>query len=137
MGRPKVFKISRCLVNDIASASSEQAAGISQINQGIMQVSEVVQTNSETSEEGAAASEELTTQAELLKEMVSKIKLKKTSQSFSRMDELSPEVLKMLEGLSNKRKIATKSAEEVYEDVEPKELRGKKIILNDREFGKY
>lgn len=102
-----------------------------------MQVSEVVQTNSETSEEGAAASEELTTQAELLKEMVSKIKLKKTSQSFSRMDELSPEVLKMLEGLSNKRKIATKSAEEVYEDVEPKELRGKKIILNDREFGKY
>jgi len=125
------------LVNDIASASSEQAAGIGQINQGIMQVSEVVQTNSATSEEGAAASEELTSQAELLREMLSKVKLKKTSQSFSRLDELNPEVLKMLEGLSNKRKIATKPAEEVYEDVEPKESKGKKIVLSDREFGKY
>ncbi len=125
------------LVNDIASASSEQAVGIGQINQGIMQVSEVVQTNSATSEEGAAASEELTSQAELLREMVSKIKLKKSNQGFSRLDELSPEVLKMLEGLSNKRKIATKSEEEPYEDVEPKESKGKKIVLSDREFGKY
>lgn len=47
------------LINDIATASNEQATGISQINQGIIQVSSVVQTNSATAEETAAASEEL------------------------------------------------------------------------------
>lgn len=65
------------LVNDIALSSNEQAAGLEQINIGIMQVSQVVQSNSATSEEGAAASEELTGQAQMLKEMVGKYKLKK------------------------------------------------------------
>ncbi|MEA5093619.1 MAG: methyl-accepting chemotaxis protein [Sedimentibacter saalensis] len=65
------------LVNDIATSSNEQAAGLEQINIGVMQVSQVVQANSATSEEGAAASEELTSQAQMLKEMVGKYKLKK------------------------------------------------------------
>lgn len=65
------------LVNDIALSSNEQAAGLEQINVGVMQVSQVVQSNSATSEEGAAASEELTGQAQMLKEMVGKYKLKK------------------------------------------------------------
>lgn len=65
------------LVNDIAVASNVQATGLEQINIGIMQVSEVVQSNSATSEESAAASEELSTQAELLKEMVSNFNLKR------------------------------------------------------------
>ncbi|MDP4108993.1 MAG: methyl-accepting chemotaxis protein [Bacillota bacterium] len=65
------------VINGIAVASNEQAEGIKQINQGIMQISQVVQTNSSTSEESAAASEELSSQAVLLKEQVSKFKLKK------------------------------------------------------------
>lgn len=64
------------LVGGIAAASSEQASGIAQISQGVMQVSQVVQTNSATSEESAAASEELSGQAEFLKKMVGKYKLK-------------------------------------------------------------
>ena len=63
-------------VSEIAIASNEQAAGMGQINQGIMQVSQVVQANSATSEESAAASEELSSQAQLLKESVSRYKLK-------------------------------------------------------------
>lgn len=70
------------LVNDIAVASNEQAIGLGQINQGIMQVSEVIQSNSATSEESAAASEELSSQAILLKDMVSKFNLK-TEASFN------------------------------------------------------
>ena len=64
------------LVGNIATASNEQASGIAQINKGIEQVSQVVQNNSATAEESAAASEELSGQAELLKEMVGKFKLR-------------------------------------------------------------
>ncbi|MDF3000079.1 MAG: methyl-accepting chemotaxis sensory transducer [Bacillota bacterium] len=64
------------LVGEIATASNEQASGIAQINKGIEQVSQVVQNNSATAEESAAASEELSSQAELLKEMLSRFKVK-------------------------------------------------------------
>lgn len=60
------------LVNDIATASNEQAAGISQVSQGIVQISQVVQDNSATADESAAASEELAEQAAILKEDSSK-----------------------------------------------------------------
>ena len=44
---------------------------------GIDQISGVVQMNSGTAEESAAASEELSAQAQLLKELIGKFKLKK------------------------------------------------------------
>lgn len=66
------------LVGKIDTASNEQTASINEINTGIDQVSQVVQTNSATAEESAAASEELYSQAELLKNMVSKFELTKT-----------------------------------------------------------
>jgi len=68
---------SAALVGSIAASSNEQASGIAQVNMGIEQVSQVVQNNSATSEESAAASEELSSQADLLKEMVGGFKLKK------------------------------------------------------------
>jgi methyl-accepting chemotaxis protein len=92
------------LVNDIAIASNEQAMGIAQINQGIMQVSQVVQTNSATSEESASASEELSSQAVMLKEAVSRYQLKRTAGGFAGMDQISPEVLKMLRNMSRQDK---------------------------------
>ncbi|HWQ78890.1 MAG TPA: methyl-accepting chemotaxis protein [Anaerovoracaceae bacterium] len=64
------------LVGGIAQASNEQATGIAQINKGIEQVAAVVQNNSATAEQSAAASEELSGQAELLKDMVGKFKLR-------------------------------------------------------------
>jgi methyl-accepting chemotaxis protein len=126
------------LVNGIAAASNEQATGAEQINQGIMQVSQVVQNNSATSEESAAASEELSSQAELLREMVGKFKLKKASQSYSKLENLSPEVIKMLEGLSEKKKENLKSVEEsrTVAAASGKD-RERKIVLSDKEFGKY
>ena len=64
------------LVQSIASASSEQALGVEQINQGIMQVSQVVQTNAATAQESAAASEELSAQAEQLRENIGVFKIR-------------------------------------------------------------
>ena len=64
------------LVNKIAIASKEQAAGIEQINSGISQVSSVVQSNSAISEESASSSEQLSSQAEVLKAQVNEFKLK-------------------------------------------------------------
>lgn len=123
------------LVNDIAVASNEQASGIGQINQGIMQVSQVVQSNSATSEESAAASEELSSQAELLKELVSKFKLKKTTKAYGRLDEISPEVMAMLENMADKKK---NHVEHLIEKHEDRAVASKpKIALSDKEFGKY
>ncbi|MEF9941342.1 MAG: methyl-accepting chemotaxis protein [Lachnospiraceae bacterium] len=64
------------IVDKIAAASDEQAESISQVTKGVDQISSVVQTNSATAEESAAASEELSGQAQMLKELVSKFKLK-------------------------------------------------------------
>ena len=120
------------LVGDISYASNEQAAGISQVNQGIIQVSSVVQTNSATSEESAAASEELSGQAEMLKDQVSRFKLKQGSSGYStyrREENVSPEVLKML-AHKNEKRIDSHTRDTSSEE-------GKKIKLNDFEFGKY
>lgn len=64
------------LVLRIAQASNEQADAISQVTTGVDQISSVVQTNSATAEESAAASEELSGQAQMLKELVSRFRLK-------------------------------------------------------------
>jgi methyl-accepting chemotaxis protein len=121
------------LVGDIAIASNEQAMGIEQINQGIMQISEVIQTNSATSEESAAASEELSSQAIILREMVSKFNLKQNTNDFNNLDEINPEVLKMLEKMSSKNKNDSKNKNHSDEVTNTKH----KISLSDKEFGKY
>ena len=63
-------------IEEISSASESQAVSVKQVNEGISQISSVVQSNSATAEESAAASEELSSQAQLLKELVSKFTLK-------------------------------------------------------------
>ncbi len=116
------------LVGSIAEASNEQAAGIEQINQGIMQVSQVIQANSATSEESAAASEELSSQAEVLSEQVERFTLKKAVRStntYRGESEINPEILKILNKMSEKNR-------NTNHNVKPKT-----IDLSDKEFGKY
>lgn len=124
------------LVNDIAVASNEQAAGITQINQGINQVSEVVQNNSATSEESAAASEELASQAELLKEQVSRFKLKRGGRPapYRGTEEISPDVMRMLEKMNEKQR-GSYSFDDSYQEAAA--ANPKTIALSDKEFGKY
>jgi methyl-accepting chemotaxis protein len=125
------------LVSDIAVSSNEQASGIAQINLGVMQVSQVVQTNSATSEETAAASEELASQAELLKNQVGRFKLKKeTAYSSNRgLEDLNPEVLRMLETMNKNKRFEESIAFEAYPVATLTD--SSRIALSDREFGKY
>lgn len=78
----KVVQISQAVLNavtNIAGATDEQALAVAQITQGIDQISSVVQTNSATAEESAAASEELSGQANMLKELVSRFKVRENN----------------------------------------------------------
>ncbi len=67
------------LINEVTRASNDQAVAIEQVNIGIDQISSVVQTNSATSQESAASSEELSSQANLMRELVCQFKLKDLS----------------------------------------------------------
>ncbi|QHQ63358.1 HAMP domain-containing protein [Anaerocolumna sedimenticola] len=131
-----VDKVAR-LVNGIAVSSNEQATGIAQINQGVMQISQVVQTNSATSEESAAASEELASQAELLKDQVSRFKLKRAAKHLSNrgLEEINPEVLRMLESRNKNKRFDESMAAEAHTEAAFADTR--KIALSDSEFGKY
>lgn len=61
--------------NKIAESSKAAADSIVKVTVGVDQISNVVQTNSATSEQSAAASEELSSQANMLKELVKKFSL--------------------------------------------------------------
>ena len=128
------------LVGEIATASNEQASGIAQINQAISQVAQVVQTNSATAEEGASASEELSSQAELLKESVSRFKLKKSKGNFG-LEGLDVETIKSIEEMVGRKKLhkpSRKTFDSNNEDLVSVGSEHKhEISLEDDNFGKY
>jgi len=64
------------LVNEIAKSSEEQTSGINHVNIGIDQVAQVIQQNSATAQESAAASEEMSSQSNMLENLISQFKLK-------------------------------------------------------------
>ena len=64
-------------VNDVAAALDEQSVEIVQVNEGVGKINDVVQTNAATSEECAAASQEMTSQAEILEELIRQFKVGK------------------------------------------------------------
>jgi Methyl-accepting chemotaxis protein len=63
-------------IQTIADASIEEQQSMAQVNIGVEQISSVIQTNSATAEESAATSEELSGQALILKDLISKFKLR-------------------------------------------------------------
>lgn len=71
------------LIDEIASASKEQAQGISQVNIGISQIDDVTQQNTANAEEGAASAEQLSSQAEQLRNMLSRFTTKHSSGATS------------------------------------------------------
>jgi methyl-accepting chemotaxis protein len=61
------------LVANIASASKEQSEGIGQVNTAVSQMDKVTQSNAANAEESAAAAHELHSQADALREALSKM----------------------------------------------------------------
>jgi methyl-accepting chemotaxis protein len=70
---PNIRKTSD-LVQEIAAASEEQAAGVRQINGAVGQLSQTTQLNAASSEELAATSEEMSAQAENLAQLMDMFK---------------------------------------------------------------
>ena len=66
---PSIRKTSE-LVQDVAAACREQAAGVTQINTAITQVDQVTQRNASAAEELSSTAEELSSQAEALRELM-------------------------------------------------------------------
>ncbi len=64
------------LIQNIAERTGQQAFDAAEITTGIDQISSVVQSNAATAEKSAAASEELSSQADMLKDLVGKFRLK-------------------------------------------------------------
>ncbi|MEG0689164.1 MAG: methyl-accepting chemotaxis protein, partial [Hungatella sp.] len=64
------------IIERISNASKSQADSIEQVTLGIDQISAVVQTNSATAEQSAAASEELSAQAQMLKSLIGRFRLR-------------------------------------------------------------
>ncbi|MDO8775429.1 MAG: methyl-accepting chemotaxis protein [Burkholderiaceae bacterium] len=71
---PSIQKTSE-LVQEIAAASQEQAAGVGQINGAVTQLSQATQQNASASEELAATAEEMSGQAVQLQELMAYFKL--------------------------------------------------------------
>ncbi len=70
-------------MGEVAVAVSEEVEAISQVTIGLDQISSVVQTNSATSEDSAAASEELSSQAQILKDLVAQFHLPQDGYDYS------------------------------------------------------
>jgi methyl-accepting chemotaxis protein len=62
------------LVADIATAATEQAQGIQQVNTAMGQMDKVTQSNASSAEESASAAEELDAQAETMKDLVTQLR---------------------------------------------------------------
>lgn len=66
------------MIQHIADASIEQDISIQQVSTSLSQVSDVIQLNSATAEESAAVSEEMSSQAQMLKDLIGQLKFDDT-----------------------------------------------------------
>jgi methyl-accepting chemotaxis protein len=80
---PSIRKTSD-LVQEIASASSEQSSGVAQINGAMGQLNQATQQNASASEELAATAEELGSQAEQLQQTMTFFRLDENTQRSAR-----------------------------------------------------
>jgi methyl-accepting chemotaxis protein len=78
------------LVTEINAASTEQAAGVSQINAAVQQLNSVVQGNASSAEELASTAEELSSQALAMRDSVVYLKTGRRVASPARPGAVSP-----------------------------------------------
>ena len=64
------------IMNLVSEASNKQTNSIFRINDDISEIASLIQNMASSSEEGAATAEELSTQTDMLNELVSEFKLK-------------------------------------------------------------
>ncbi len=113
------------IIADIATASTQQAQSISEINTSLVQIEQVTQQNTANAEESAAASEQLSGQSRELKNMLSKFRLKNQYYSQSNQQrKISSKKSKMIPQKTSRN--------DDIEVVSPED-----VINLDDDFGKY
>jgi len=120
------------IVAEITTSSNEQAQGIAQINEGLTQIDRVTQTNTASAEESASAAEQLSGQANQLRQMIARFKLKNemTNRYSSDMRD-SGYSSGMISGRSHKTNVLPESRRQ--ERIKPEDI----ISLDGNDFGKY
>lgn len=111
-------------LEEMATASKEQAQGVQQINNGLEQNDQVTQPNTASAEESASAAEELASQSQQLKALISRFKLKGNGSSGGNGHDKALETQYI-------EPVAAKIAEKPKAD--PKEV----IDLDNKKFGKF
>ncbi len=119
------------LVEDIASASSYQAEGISQINLSLGQIDQVTLQNTANAEESAAAAEELSAQSHQLKEFLARFKLKSVPALRYEEHKAKNKPQSQLENMQADSGRQAKQKQLIAGD--PSDI----INLDSKEFGKY
>lgn len=76
-------------ITHIAQEATTQAHSVSQVNEGVEQISGVVQTASATSQQSAASSEELSSQAQLLKQLLTQFKWNEQEQTAALQEKVT------------------------------------------------
>jgi len=122
------------IVEEISAASDEQAKGVGQTNDGLDQVSQVTQQNAANSEETAAASVELSSQADALRGMIAKFRLKDHNPAMFNNSALSTIPMKH----NNRRVLKSRHNEQGWGGESTKVLtENKSEGINDDDFGDF
>ncbi len=140
------------LVGEIATASAEQARGVSQISTAMNQVAKAAQEGSQQSEELASSSGELASLADRMRDSVRRFKLReqtRSAQTVSGLEGLSPDMLTQLKALlaAQQAQVRTVSARPVsgsrpaFSRLATNGAKSPKAILpldqDERGFGKF
>ncbi|MFH2129465.1 MAG: methyl-accepting chemotaxis protein [bacterium] len=116
------------LVGEIAAGSEDQRNGIAEINKGLSQVNQVVQGNASVSDQTALSSRALSAQVALLNQTLSEFKLTD-----------DPEALELNRVAVDRRskKVPLPPVPQFDRKEDKKKDPGRKIVLDDEDFGKY
>lgn len=128
------------LIDAISAASEQQAEGVNQVGQGIRQIDDVTQQNTANAEETAAAGEEMNGQANVLRELVARFKLRGGKQ-LAATPVHEDKLVKAAQQLAGTAREAVKpKAEEragVWAHKGEPVTANSEIALDDSEFGKF
>jgi len=121
------------LVDEITFSSNDQAKGIEQVNEALGQVDKITQRNSASAEGSAAIFEELSLQGNELKKIISRFKLKRSSQQMRREEKIKPTRITSL--VKSKDQINTKEFSNPFKSENT--LEEIRIELDDTDFGSF
>lgn len=110
------------LVREIASASTEQAQGIEQINIAVSEMDKVIQQNAAGAEESASAAEEMSAQAVYMKQMVSRLVMVVTGKK----NQAQTTSLRSKAAMSSKKELSAHHGSEIKPD--------QVILFDDEDF---